>query len=158
MNRMLIIGYGNSLRADDGAGIAAVRRIAERYPGVHCKMVHQLGPELAEDIADYKTVVFLDASVEAKEVTVNRIPLPVSMGPMHTHIATAPGVLALAGRLYDASPLHAYIVHIPASSFEFGESCTPETIRHIEHSVESVGRLIDQYAGSPSMTKHHRQE
>lgn len=153
MNRMLIIGYGNSLRADDGAGIDAVRRIADRYPGVHCKTVHQLGPELAEDIADYQTVVFLDASVESKDVTVNRIHLPVSMGPMHTHIATAPGLLALAARLYDASPLNAYMVHIPASSFEFGQPCTPETMKHIENSVERVSRLIDQYTGLPATTQ-----
>lgn len=155
MNRMLIIGYGNTLRADDGAGIDAVRRIAERYPTVHCKTVHQLGPELAEDIADYQTVVFLDASVESREVTVDRIDLPVSMGPMHTHIATAPGLLALAARLYNASPLNAYMVHIPATSFEFGQPCTPETVRHIERSVESVSRLIDQYTVGLSTHQQH---
>ncbi len=79
MNRMLNIGYGNSTRDEDGAAIDAVRRIADRYPKVHCKTVHQLSPELAEDISGYQTVVFLDASVESKEVIVDRIHLPVSV-------------------------------------------------------------------------------
>ena len=49
MRRVLIIGYGNPLRADDGVGWQAARRLAELRQDefVETLALHQLTPELA---------------------------------------------------------------------------------------------------------------
>ena len=47
----LIIGYGNDLRSDDGAGIRAATMIAARDLAARVIACQQLTPELADDIA-----------------------------------------------------------------------------------------------------------
>jgi Ni,Fe-hydrogenase maturation factor len=58
----LVIGYGNDLRGDDGAG----PRVAElvrgwRLPGLTAIAVRQLTPELAEPLASAEFALFVDA-------------------------------------------------------------------------------------------------
>ena len=58
----LVIGYGNTLRSDDGAGQIVAEKIAQwNLPGVRSLAVHQLTPELAEIIAQADAVIFIDA-------------------------------------------------------------------------------------------------
>ena len=74
----LVIGYGNDLRSDDGAGrVVADRLDALALPDVTVRSVIQLTPELALEIAKFDTVVFVDASVEVAET----ISTPVVAGP-----------------------------------------------------------------------------
>jgi hydrogenase maturation protease len=58
----LVIGYGNSLRGDDGVGPLVAEQVAEwNLPDVRSLSVHQLTPELASEMALAKTVIFIDA-------------------------------------------------------------------------------------------------
>ena len=58
----LLIGYGNTLRSDDGVGPSIVEAIDQRQIlGVRSLIRHQLGPELAADLATVGRVVFVDA-------------------------------------------------------------------------------------------------
>ena len=59
----LIVGYGNDLRSDDGAGVIVARKVAVLWPQARVIVVHQLTPELAEDIAMAGKVIFVDAFV-----------------------------------------------------------------------------------------------
>ncbi len=64
---LLIIGYGNSLRRDDGAGLVLAQRLAEQWKkdghAVRLLLTHQLMPEMALDLAesDVAGVLFVDA-------------------------------------------------------------------------------------------------
>jgi hypothetical protein len=59
---ILLIGYGNELRGDDGVGPYVAREIDRRdLPGVRTFALHQLAPELAEEIAGADGVIFVDA-------------------------------------------------------------------------------------------------
>src|SRR5215472_4005839 len=64
MPRVLIIGYGNPLRADDGVGWRMACRLGElvRDEPFEVLAVHQLTPELAEPISRAELVIFVDAS------------------------------------------------------------------------------------------------
>jgi hydrogenase maturation protease len=64
MARVLIIGFGNPLRGDDGFGWHAAQRLCERLgsPDVQVIACHQLTPELAEDIGAAERVLFIDAA------------------------------------------------------------------------------------------------
>src|SRR5690348_4191750 len=55
---VLVIGYGNPLRRDDGVGWAVASGLAGRFETI---AVHQLTPELAEPISRARHVVFVDA-------------------------------------------------------------------------------------------------
>jgi hydrogenase maturation protease len=65
---VVVIGYGNTLRGDDGAGPAVAQAIADRaLPGVRSLAVPQLTPELAEIVAEANLVVFVDAALMAED-------------------------------------------------------------------------------------------
>jgi hydrogenase maturation protease len=141
----LVIGYGNTLRNDDGAGQIVADRIATRnLPNVRSLAVHQLTPELAEDIANADIVIFVDAvistqqnseQIEIKTLESNR--QYVNSG----HSENPRSLLYLAKFLYNKSPL-AYWILIPAINFEFGEKISLITEEGIERSLEKIDRII----------------
>jgi hypothetical protein len=71
----MIIGYGNTLRGDDGVGPAVAALIAARQPGIRAMALPMLVPELAPLVAAAPVVVFVDAGVDAPpgEVRVERL-------------------------------------------------------------------------------------
>ncbi len=62
----LVIGYGNTLRGDDGVGPRVVEAIEKlNLPGVRTLVCQQLSPEYADPVSRAHTVVFVDAAVDA---------------------------------------------------------------------------------------------
>ena len=63
--RLTIIGCGNPVRSDDGAGVIAATRLAEQASTLQQAprviAAQQLTPDLAENIASAAQVVFVDA-------------------------------------------------------------------------------------------------
>jgi hydrogenase maturation protease len=139
---VLVIGYGNTLRGDDAAGVLAARAVARRHPEVRVVEAHALLPELAEEIATAVTVIFLDADVHAGEVTMTELGAPDLPFREGAHAFTPLALLQLARQLYGAAPEQALLVGIPASSFELGESLSPRTRDAIEAAAASAGDLI----------------
>ena len=72
LTALLVIGYGNALRTDDGVGWHAARLLAgdPRLADVVVVAEHQLAPELAFDLSLASLVVLLDASTETPAGTV----------------------------------------------------------------------------------------
>ncbi len=116
--RVLVIGYGNGLRGDDGLGPLAAEQVAAwELPGVSTLAVHQLTPELAAAIAEVETVWFIDAAVEGSGRVVAVAPVAADSRLGHLW---SPGVLlSLAKQLYDAEPI-AYQLLLPAVDFSYG--------------------------------------
>lgn len=63
--KVLIVGYGNPLRRDDGVGWYAAQRLSHELSGEQAEVIacHQLMPELAERISQTDLVIFIDAAV-----------------------------------------------------------------------------------------------
>lgn len=141
MNGLLVIGYGNTLRSDDGAGIRAVVRIKESIADVDAVALHDLSPELAETVASYDAVVFLDAGVGIATLQVSPLTGDIPADPVRSHMLTPVQVLALARSLYGRAPGTAILIQIPASSFEFGETLSPTTAAAVEEAVAVVSEM-----------------
>jgi hydrogenase maturation protease len=114
MDRTLIIGIGNELRGDDAAGVVAARRLAERNPAAHLKIVHQLTAEMALGLGDYSTVLFLDADVEASEPTCRPVEPAFDRMTVDPHRMTAAQLLVIARALDEPLPRYAFEVGLPA--------------------------------------------
>ena len=64
-NSLLVIGFGNTLRCDDGVGPKAVLAVEELgLPGVRTLTCPQLTPELADPLSKVDSAVFVDAAVD----------------------------------------------------------------------------------------------
>ncbi|PJF31114.1 MAG: hydrogenase maturation protease [Phototrophicales bacterium] len=120
---ILVIGYGNPLRRDDGVGWAVIAAIqAQAPPDVTCLAVHQLTPELSEAVAHADVVILIDASIEGEAGDVHITPiLPCRDGtPTMTHHLSPRSLLDMTQWLYDKSPF-TLLMTITGADFGVGE-------------------------------------
>jgi len=137
----LVIGYGNTLRSDDGVGAKVAAAIdAQALSGVTALVRHQLTPELAETIFEARAVVFVDAAVDAAaEVQVRRLE-PADGAQLMAHAADPRTLLALARQLFGRCP-PAWWLTIPVENLEFGEELSPLASRGYEIALQKIRAL-----------------
>jgi len=141
----LVIGYGNELRRDDGVGLCVARQIAEwNTSGVRALAVHQLTPELANDIARAERVVFIDAAVGAADMRVRRIG-PAGCGRTVNHVSSPQELLALSAALYGTRPA-AWLIAVPVHDLGFGWGFSLEA----REGMTQVLRLIRRWVARKS--------
>lgn len=141
MSRTLVIGIGNTLRSDDGAGVLAARKIQERFPEVDVIVAQELLPEVAEVISQSDTVVFIDASVATDHVLVRNI-ITTGQQESLSHFHSPESVLELSAHLYGKVPGTRVMMELPANNLDLGESVTSNTARAVEECVEIFGGLF----------------
>ena len=145
MADVLVIGYGNPLRGDDGVGCVIAEEVAKTMCDPESKVqvvaCHQLNPELAEAIADTRAVIFIDASVDLKPGVVEvKAVTPDRFSPAgFTHSMKPSALLATASELFGQAP-PAKSVMIGAASFDIGMNLTPE----VQLAVRRATRLIEK--------------
>ncbi|MFM1842551.1 MAG: hypothetical protein RLZZ490_1287 [Cyanobacteriota bacterium] len=141
----LIIGYGNTLRGDDGVGRYLADQIAAlRWP--HCQVlsVHQLTPDLAAAIADVDQVIFMDAqpleSPSSPGVYIHTLQ-PADDQSTLTHHSTPAALLTLTKVLYGKT-VKAWWVLIPGINFAYGETLSPVTQAAQWDALDKIQSLI----------------
>jgi hydrogenase maturation protease len=143
MDALLVIGYGNPLRGDDGLGWAAAQRLqATELPGRHVLACQQLTPDLAEALSQAEQVVFIDAAAEGEPgaVVIRSLPpAPVDPGAFSHHVDPA-GLLTLAERWYGHAPA-ATLITAAGRQFEFSETLSPPAEAALDHILRWVGAL-----------------
>lgn len=117
-DQLLIIGYGNCLRGDDGAGPRVARAL--RLRGFPAIAVHQLTPDLASYLGCVQLVIFVDADAELKPGQIRVTPVVQAAGSPFEHYASPGGVLRLAHEVYGRAPL-ALLIGIGGESYELGD-------------------------------------
>ena len=153
--RVLIVGYGNPLRSDDGVGqVVAERLMADpRLAGAEIRAAHQLTPELAMDASRAAVMVLIDAAdgVAPGEVVVRRLARPGRRGtaevgqagrveeggPPLTHHVDPAALIALAAELWGSAP-PTVMVGVGPASFDLGETLTPRVEAAVPEAVEAV--------------------
>jgi hydrogenase maturation protease len=150
---ILVIGYGNPLRGDDGVGCVIAEELAKRICDPESKIqviaCHQLNPELAEPIASTREVIFIDASVELKpgEVCVSAV-APDRFSPAaFAHSMKPSALLATASELYGQAP-PAKKIGIGAGSFDTGMTLTPKVRQAVRTALAAVEKEITRCLNS----------
>jgi hydrogenase maturation protease len=138
---VLIVGYGNPLRSDDGIGWHAARRLATdpRLDGARVLTLHQLTPELAADVSRASLVVLVDAAAEGDpgSVAVLRIGSPPPTPITWSHHLTPETLAGLADALYGAVP-PIVLVSVVAESFADGDSLSNALQQALPEVVEVI--------------------
>lgn len=145
----LIIGIGNPLRRDDGFGAAVVERIELKEPLLRVRLlcVHQLTPEIAEDLAAVNRVLFVDARMPAgvhdRALVLELLPIDTPETDALTHGVGPAGLLRFTRDVYGVAPA-AWTLSAPAHDLETGEGLSapcavllPEAIQRIEDWVRT---------------------
>lgn len=138
---ILIIGYGNTLRGDDGVGPRVAEAVEKlQLPNVRTLICQQLSPEHADPISRAETVVFVDAAVDAPQGVLLRPLEPGANSQIMAHAADPRTMLALARDVFGHTP-KAWWLTIPAVKLAFGEELSPEAQRGLDEAVETVQSL-----------------
>jgi hydrogenase maturation protease len=149
MKKILIYGYGNPGRQDDGLGERFINLMdqwiaEEKIDNVFTDCNYQLNIEDSATIADYDTVIFVDASVadvdnyKLEKVSPNDATIEFTM-----HAVSVSYVLDLCQKIYHKQP-ETYVLHIKAYEFDFVEALTPQAEENLLAAFEFLKRFIQQ--------------
>lgn len=128
---LVIIGYGNPLRGDDGLGQAAALLVEEALaadpdaPLAEVITCHQLTPELAEVVSKATRAIFIDADADGTPgaIRCQAVTAVSGQGSLVHHLTPA-ALLGLAAALYGKSP-PATLFSVGGESFAHGLTLSP---------------------------------
>ncbi len=142
--RVLIVGYGNPLRGDDGVGREAARRLAAELddPEIEILTELQLRPELAEMMSRAQLAIFIDARADGEpgEVKIEEL---ISMQPGEqpfTHQFEPPMLLVTAQILYNLIP-RTFLVTVVGENFSLSEGLSEVVEKAIPKVIDTVRGL-----------------
>jgi len=145
---VLVIGIGNTLRRDDGAGWLFATALAEglQQAGatVHLLLQQQLTPELAIDAVEMAPdqIIFVDASLDVEEATLTELTPSIS-APILDHGLDAAALLTLMRCLY-AVQARSWLVQTPACDFGHGEGLSEKAQEGLRSVPTIVALLIGE--------------
>jgi len=141
---LLVIGYGNTLRGDDGVGPKVAEAVeALALPGVRTLACPLLTPELAEAVSQTGVVIFVDAAVDAPREVQRRKLAPAESSQVMAHAASPATLLALARDVFGHAP-EAWWLTIPVAELGIGEELSPLAQQGFEQAVEEVKKCAGQ--------------
>lgn len=133
---MLVIGYGNPGRMDDGLGPAFAERIAAAgLPGVEVQQDYQLTVEHALALVATDRVVFADALIGSGGPFDFKVVKPAEQGDFSSHSLSPETLMGLVATLYGAAP-EAHVMGI--AGVEFGkvkEGLSPRASDNLDRAV-----------------------
>ncbi len=153
---VLVIGYGNLLRSDDGVGQQVANAVADwQMPHVETLACVQLTPELSARMAEADLVIFVDAQRQAlgDEVGVHTLwPTPeLSTRSALSHHIGPGGLLMQTQQLFKKHP-QAVLISVPGVNFELGEALSPTAERGMRKALQEIRRLVQEIESQGRMT------
>ena len=158
MPKVLVIGYGNSLRGDDNVGCHVAQMLERHYhdvPDVRVIGSHQLTPEMAEDVAASGFVLFLDAAAGQTAGSIQSATVTPQPGPASFAHHLGPALLLSAAmELYGSAPL-AQLLTIVGASFELGDPLSPAIAQRLPEFFEQAQAIVESYRHSAARELSH---
>jgi hydrogenase maturation protease len=144
-NQALVIGIGNGLRSDDGAGICVAEALEAHANNMQVLVCDQLTPELAEPISRARAVLFIDAQMRDASEPTAQAPGGAYLQPLESsphgdpsgHALTPSRLLALSAALYGPCP-PAWQLLIPGKQWQVGDRLSAETAAACRNAVPMV--------------------
>src|SRR5258708_39707509 len=121
MTRVVVLGFGNPLRRDDGVGGRIAEALADRWSAkIVVRLGQQLVPEWAADLAVADVAFLVDAShIARRRLRLERLQTMRRPGLVDGHSLEPEDLLRLVATAYGHQP-EAYLLHVPAEDFALG--------------------------------------
>jgi hydrogenase maturation protease len=154
--KTLLLGWGNPDRQDDGAawhvlaevarrsGLSVPEEIGENFyqPGqvgdLDFIYLLQLTPEMAEEVARYDRVAFIDAHTGRVEndLNIHELSAQFQTSPL-THHFTAESCLEMAAQLYGSRP-EAWLISVRGYQFGFSHELSEGTNELVQQAADTL--------------------
>ncbi len=153
MKKLLLIGYGNPDREDDGVawhilravttklGLDAPQSYEDEFPEselIDFAFYLQLTPEMAEDISEYEYVCFIDAHTGniPESVRLINVESEFQRSPF-THHLTPQSLLSMCETIYGKKP-DAALLSVLGHRFLFSRELSAETAALVPQAVQLI--------------------
>ena len=157
--RILVIGYGNPSRRDDGLGPAFAARLeALRLPGVTVESDYQLVIEHAHLAAQHDIVVFADAAADIDDQSpfYFRSVKPAPEDRYSSHSISPQAVLRLAAQCFGVRPRGWLLGIRPMDLESFAEGLTPDAEAHLSAALTSFREAVESGRLAPGTDALHK--
>ncbi len=140
--RILVLGYGNPGRGDDGLGPALVEGLRQRWGQLTCLTAMQLQPEHVLDLDRHDLALLVDAGWQT--------PAPFAFAPVAarqdasftTHVLSPQRLLAIYRYALGKPPPPVFLLTLRGEGFGLGEGLSPTAQRHLESALTFVAELL----------------
>ena len=151
--RLVVFGWGNESRGDDGLGPLLLRRFADAaFPDAVAIEDYQLQIEHALDLEGADCALFIDAG-KGTPAPFTFHEIAPSGGVAHTTHALAPeAVLAVYAQIKGVPPPPAFVLCVRGESFELGDGLSDDAKARLEAAWIFVSELM----GRPSLDAWRR--
>lgn len=147
MKKILVCGYGNPGRQDDGLGILLAEMIdewakAKGYKNIVTDTNFQLNIEDAYNLNLYDIVIYLDASKEEIEAYLFEKLSPRLNTNFSMHSVSPSFVLGLCQEIYNSVP-QSYLLHIKGYQWEFMVDPTDKAYNNLKKAYTFLKNKIE---------------
>jgi hydrogenase maturation protease len=144
--QILVYGYGNPGRQDDGLGIALVSQLEEwavenQITGIRFDNNYQLNIEDAEAISNHDLVIFADASEEEIDDFCLSVVDGTGKLAFTTHSASPSYILKLCQELFQKDPL-VLLLHIKGYNWEFKEGLSQKAKENLKAAYQYMTEIL----------------
>lgn len=157
--KLLLLGYGNLDRQDDGVAWHILSMVAKQMgyadftdpdknfeletATLDLRFLPQLTPEIAENLANYSRVCFIDACANPKDHKVSLQLQTAQYQPsILTHHISPASCLYLCEVLVGVTP-QAYLLSIPAYKFNYSRELSTQTKAHIDTALTILSSWLE---------------
>jgi len=152
--RVLVLGYGNPSRQDDGAGHVLAWLVARAIRKYGDEAVlwrgHQLLPEAVLEAEDIDVAVFCDASLLSYDegYALEKVePSKSGADGLNIHTFGPGSVLAFAAEIPGRVP-DGLMLSVSGDSFDFSDRLTPTCKERVRKACRSFGEFWKEYRES----------
>ena len=154
--QILVYGYGNPGRQDDGLGNYFVEKVKawageNGLSNLSFDSNYQLNIEDAAEISDKDIVIFVDASTEDIESFEFEEITPDANVEFSMHAVSASYVVHLCRDIYQKTP-KSFLLHIKGYEWEFMEGITAKALINFENAFEYIKSMLND----PSKLLNHK--
>ena len=149
-DKILVYGYGNPGRQDDGLGSELIRMLDlwlfdNNIDQVTTDTNYQLNIEDAANISNYKMVVFVDASIEdIEQYTFTSVSPSDARVEFSMHAVSPSFVIDLCQKLYQTSP-EAWLLHIKGYEWDFKEELSENAKKNLEAAFSFLIGFLESH-------------
>lgn len=158
MSKILILGFGNADRQDDGVAWYILVGIAKKLglkppqePGepfetyqddLDIQFMLQLYPEMAENLDKYDRVYFIDAHTGEieQEISFQEVKPQYQQSPF-THHFTPQSLLSIAKTIFDRSP-QSFLLSVRGYYFGFDRNLSSRTAQLCEEAISLLWQSL----------------
>ncbi len=156
--KILLHAYGNPGRGDDGLGNEFIKEIdrwiaEHKLQSIATDSNYQLNIEDAATMADYDSVVFVDASKEEiADYSFTKIQ-PESQSSFTTHAMSPSGVLYLCNDLYGKQP-ETYLLHIRGYKWEMMDGLSEQAEKNLRSAFYFFRTQLQEWIENEKKYEH----